>query len=127
MKRVAKLSGFTLIEVLVALAIAAVGLGAVAKSMGQNIDVADRLTNKMLATWVASNHIAKLHIERKYLSGGSEDNSATMGGREWAIETTYTPTINNELARVDISVYLESEGRRQLAARLFGFVAQAQP
>ncbi|MFT5258592.1 MAG: general secretion pathway protein I [Saprospiraceae bacterium] len=116
--------GFTLLEVMVALAIAAVGLGAVARSMGQSIDVADKLSNKMLATWVASNQLSKLHIERKYLSGGGENDSATMGGREWSIQTEYTPTDNNELSRVDVTVYPEGGDRNQPAARLFGFVSQ---
>ncbi len=119
--------GFTLIEVMVALSIAAVGLGAIAKSMYQNIDVADRLSEKMLATWVASDHMAKIHIERKYLASGGDSDSAEMGGREWRIDADYSPTDNTELSRVDISVYPAEGSVERVSAKLFGFVAQPLP
>ncbi len=116
--------GFTLIEVMVALSIAAVGLGAVAKSMYRSIDVADRLGDKMLASWVASNHMADLHINRQYLAGGGTNNTAEMGGREWRIETEYSPTENNEISQVAIYVYPTDASTDRIAAKLFGFVSR---
>lgn len=115
--------GFTLLEVLVALAIASVGLAAVSKAMYQNIEVADRLGQKMIGTWVASNYLSKLQIDREYLSSGSTTDSATMAEREWQIEAEYTPTGDNQIVRVDVSVY-EGDNRDIAAAKIFGFLAQ---
>ena len=115
--------GFTLLEVLVALAIAAVGLAAVSKSLYQNIEVADRLEQKMVATWVASNHLSELQINRDYLSGGSTSASSEMAKREWRIEAEYTPTGDNQIVRVDIRVYQGTE-QGPAAAKLFGFLSQ---
>lgn len=116
-------SGFTLLEVLVALAIAAVGLGAVSKALYQNIEVADRLGQKMIANWVASNHLAELQIKRDYLSGGSTNDTVDMAERQWQIEAEYTPTGDNQIVRVDVSVF-EGDERDRPAAKLFGFLAQ---
>ena len=63
-----RLKGFTLLEVLVALSIAAIGLAAVSRALYQNIEVADRLSQKMVGTWVASNYLAELQINREYLN-----------------------------------------------------------
>ncbi|MEE9447080.1 MAG: type II secretion system minor pseudopilin GspI [Arenicellales bacterium] len=115
--------GFTLLEVMVALAIAAVGLGAVSKALYQNIDVADRLSQKMIGTWVASNHLTELQLSRSYLSGGQDSASVSMAGREWQIQAEYAPTGDNEIVRVDVSVF-EGDDRDRPAAKIFGFLAQ---
>lgn len=115
--------GFTLLEVLVALAIAAVGLGAVTRALYQNIDVADRLGQKMIGTWVAGNYLSEQQIGRKYLSAGSEQDSVKMAQREWQIEADYTPTGDNEIVRIDVTVY-EGDERDRPAARIFGFLSQ---
>ena len=115
--------GFTLLEVMVALVIAAVGLGAVSKSLYQNIEVADRLGQKMIGTWVASNYLTELQISHAYLSGGSTQGTAEMAGRNWRIEADYTPTGDNKIVRVDVTSY-EENGQDRAAARIFGFLSQ---
>jgi len=122
--RGSKNGGFTLLEVLVALAIAAVGLGAVSKALYQNIEVADRLEQKMIGTWVASNYLSELQINREYLSGGSTRDSSEMAKREWRIEAEYTPTGDNQIVRVDVRVY-EGNEQERIAAKIFGFLSQA--
>lgn len=117
-------TGFTLLEVLVALAIAAVGLGAVTKALYQNIDVADRLGQKMIGTWVAGNYLTEQQIAREFLSAGSNRDSVNMAGREWQIEATYTPTGDNEIVRIDVTVYEGGGLVEQPAASLFGFISQ---
>lgn len=116
-------AGFTLLEVLVALAIAAIGLAAVSRALYQNIEVADRLDQKMIATWVAGNHLAELQISRAYLSGGETSDSEKMAGRDWRIESEYIPTGDNQIVRVDVRVY-EGDTRDRPAARIFGFLSQ---
>ncbi len=117
--------GFTLLEVLVALSIAAIGLAAVSRSLYQNIEVADRLDQKMIGGWVVANHLAELQISRAYLSGGATDTEVQMAARDWQIEAEYTPTGDNRIVRVDVTVY---EGRKSPdslpAASGFGFLSQ---
>jgi general secretion pathway protein I len=115
--------GFTLLEVLVALAIAAVGLAAVSRALYQNIEVADRLEQKMVATWVASNHLSELQINREYLLSGSTRDTRKMAQREWRVEAEFTPTGDNQIVRVDVSVY-EGDAQGRVAAKVFGFLSQ---
>ena len=115
--------GFTLLEVLVALAIAAVGLAAVTKSMMQNIDVLQRLEERMLATWVASNRLAELRLERRFLRSGEHQGQAEFAGHTWLLREKYKGTDDPDLSRVDVSVFAE-EGRERPSATLFGYISR---
>ena len=54
--------GFTLIEVLVALAIVAIGMSAVLSALSSSADTVSYLRDKTFAQWVALNKIATLRI-----------------------------------------------------------------
>ncbi len=103
--------GFTLLEVMVALAVAAIGLGAVAKSMTANVDVSDRLKQRTLATWVASNRLAELRMYRQFISNGGQSGKAEMGGYEWFLEEKYSATADPNISRVDIRVFQNETSR----------------
>lgn len=115
--------GFTLLEILVALAVAAIGLGAVSKSLYQNISVADKLTEKMLGTWVASNVLAEMHINRQYQTAGGAGGDTEMGGQDWAVRTEFESTGDPEISRINVIVMSPSDPNRE-AASLFGFISR---
>lgn len=76
--------GFTLLEVLVALAILALALGAGIRAAGSNIDNASYLRDRTFAHWVAMNRLAEMQIFKKYPAPGSTERGTTlMGGFEW--------------------------------------------
>ena len=77
--------GFTLLEVLVALAVAAIGLAAVSKSMTLNVDVTAQLKERTIATWVASNRMAELRMERQFSSAGGSSGRVEMAGITWEL------------------------------------------
>ena len=77
----------------------------------------------MVATWVASNHLSELQISREYLTGGNTSDTRSMAEREWRVEAEYTPTGDNQIVRVDVSVY-EGSTQEIPAARVFGFLSQ---
>ncbi len=79
--------GFTLIEVMIALAIVSVALAALTQSMGVTVLNQAQLESRIIATWVAEDELVKQHI----LSGkpsikGGEANQVEQLGREWLIE-----------------------------------------
>lgn len=117
--------GFTLLEVMVSLAVAAIGLGAVSKSMIGNVDVAAKLQHRTIATWVASNRMAELRMYRQFTSNGSRSGEAEMAGLEWKIEENYASTPDPNIARIDIEVFM-GEGDRA-AASLTGYLARYRP
>jgi general secretion pathway protein I len=62
MTRNPKDRGFTLIEVVVALAIVAIGMLAVFKTIGDTVNNVDELRDRSLAEWIADNRITEVRV-----------------------------------------------------------------
>lgn len=78
--------GFTLVEVMVALAIVALSVPALLFTLDQHIDGTAHLRDKSMASVVAANKLAEVRLlaaSRRQLLQGSETGSADMAGREW--------------------------------------------
>ena len=73
--------GFTLIEVLVALAIVAVALGTGIKAAGALTDNAQRLADVSAAQWCADNQLVNLKLARQFPGVGDSDFSCEQLGR----------------------------------------------
>lgn len=78
-----QLRGFTLIEILVALAIIAIAMGAVIKSSGSHTYSVSKLKQKTLAHYVAMNEIIKLEVSGKLPDYGKQKDAIEMAGQEW--------------------------------------------
>lgn len=116
--------GFTLLEVLVALAIAALGIAAVAKATGGAATVAGETRERMIAVWVAGNRLTELRLTRAWPPTGSRDLVRSMGGRSWYLTQTVAPAgDDDDLRRVDVVVYTDAE-RRDREFAVHGYVAR---
>lgn len=85
--------GFTLLEVLVALAVVAIALGAGIKAAGSNIGNAAYLRDRTFAHWVAMNKLTEMETMKKFPAPGStERGTMLMAGHEWhwKVETKVT-------------------------------------
>ena len=96
--------GFTLIEVLVALAIVAVTLGAGIKAAGALTANALRLTEVSEAQWCADNQLTGLKLARQYPSVGDADFSCDQLGRTYVGKLVTRPTPNPNFRRVDAQI-----------------------
>ena len=121
MKR-SRASGFTLIEILVALAVLAIALTAAAHSLGAAVDTTVALRERMLARWVAEDRFAELELRGEWPALDTKEGDAEMGGRKfhWVQETGVTPVA--KMRRVEVSVLLP--GGKVALAHLTGFVEQ---
>ena len=106
--------GFTLIEVLVALAIVAVTLGAGIKAAGALTANAQRLTEVSEAQWCADNQLTALKLARQYPTVGDADFSCEQLGRSYTGKLVTRPTLNPNFRRVDAQV-VNAEGQPVLA------------
>ena len=75
--------GFTLIEVLVALAIVVIGMAVVLGAVGSSADTATYLREKTLAQWIALNQVATTRLQQQLPSKGSSEGELDYAGRHW--------------------------------------------
>ncbi len=75
--------GFTLIEVVVALAIVAIGMAAVMRTITTSADTVFYLRDKTFAQWVALNQIATLRITGQTPGVGNTEGDTDYAGRKW--------------------------------------------
>jgi general secretion pathway protein I len=101
-------SGFTLIEVLVALAIVAVTLGAGIKAAGALTQNTERAGLVSVAQWCAENHLVGLRLAKEFPSVGDYDFSCEQLGVKLSGKRLVRPTPNPNFRRVDAQLFDES-------------------
>ena len=103
--------GFTLIEVMVALAIVAVALGAGLRAAGALTDNAQRLAEVSAAQWCADNQLTALRLAKAFPGVGDADFRCEQLGRAFDGKLVTRPTPNPNFRRVD-AVMLDEAGRQ---------------
>ena len=101
--------GFTLIEVVIALAIAAVSLAAVTATVSQMIDGANAVQQRTYASWIAQNRITEMRLANAVPEVSSTNDEITYANLEWQIETTVSETGVENLFRADVAVSLAGD------------------
>ncbi len=99
-------SGFTLIEVMVALAIVALSLTAVTASLSQMIDAAQTMRDRTYASWIAQNRITELRLAAVTPNVGATNGEVQYANAEWSWRTVVSETGVDDLYRIDVSVSL---------------------
>ena len=126
MQRASPCRGFTLVEVLVALAIVSIALLAALRAAGQGTAAVGELRSRLLAGWVAENRLAEHRARADWLALGIARGTQSQGGVEFAWREEVIATPNPAFRRVDVFVSAPAEESRALA-RLTGFVVLPPP
>ena len=116
-----KRGGFTLVEVLVALAIISIALLAALRVAGGGTSSVGELRARLLAGWVAENLLAEQRARGEWPSLGIQRGTQRQGGIEFAWREEVIATPNVTFRRVDIRVLAAPEEAHALA-HLTGFV-----
>lgn len=96
--------GFTLVEVLVAVAVVAITLGAGLRAAGVLIDNSQRLSDVIAAQWCAENHLANMKLLRQFPSVGEADFSCEQLGRRYGGRTVVSSQRFVDLRLIDVMV-----------------------
>jgi len=118
------IQGFSLLEVLVALAVLAIALAAVIKVSGHYIESARYLRDKTLAHWVAMNVLTDLQIKDKWPDLGKQEGTAMMAEREWYWVVNVVETPDEDLRRLEVQVYYRRQDNEPVT-KLEGFMANS--
>ena len=96
--------GFTLIEVLVALAIVAIGMSAVLEALTSSANTAMYLQDKTFAEWVALNRIETVRLSGTVPATGTSNDNLDYAGRSWEWQQQVTGTQIPGLVKIEIDV-----------------------
>ncbi len=100
--------GFTLLEVLVALAVVAIALGAGVRAAQSLSDNAERLADVVAAQWCADNQLTAMRLARAFPGVGDSDFSCEQLGRSYAGKIVTRPSQNPNFRRVDVQMFDEA-------------------
>jgi general secretion pathway protein I len=96
--------GFTLVEVLVALVIVAVGMSALLAAMSSAADGTAYLRDKQFAEWVGLNRIAEVRLQRQRPEVGKSTGESEFAGRRWSWEQEVLESEVEGILRIDVRV-----------------------
>lgn len=117
-------SGFTLIEILVALAVIAVALAAGMRALAQSTDSATLLKQRTLALWVAQNRLAEAQLAPGGPAEGTREGEAAQAGSLFRWRETVSRTPNASFRKIELTV--ADPGSPDYAlAQLVGYVGLA--
>lgn len=97
-------NGFTLIEVLVALAVVAVALGAGLRAAAVATDNTLALRERTLARWVAENELSRIRVLPELPSIGQGDGETEQGGERFVWQASVESTPNPNFRRIVLRV-----------------------
>ncbi len=95
---------FTLIEMMVAMAILAVGMGAIIKASAENAANASYLKDREVARWIATDKLTELQLLPVWNSESSRKGEVEMFNTTWFWHARIKKVQDPDLRRVDVEV-----------------------
>lgn len=123
MSRRRRIAGFTLIEILVALAVIAIALTAIVAETGQHISNTVHMRDRTLAHWVAMNRLNEQLASNEWPSTGTSNGVIEMAEREWFWTMIVAATPDDDIRRIDVEVRTSRE-RDNANASVIAYMAR---
>ena len=116
--------GFTLLEIMVALAVLALAMGALVKTASNYTSNQTYLRDRTMTTWVARNVLAQHQLENQWPRVGERKGTLEMGWQEWEWLAKITQTEEEKLRRIDVEVRAIDSDDESPITVLSGFLKQ---
>jgi general secretion pathway protein I len=117
-------TGFTLLEVLVAMAVVAVAMGALIKVSGGYAFNAGYLKQKNIAQWIARNKATEYRLRQEFPAPGRQQGTLEMARSRWQWEVRISNTVDRRIRRLDVAVTLADGDPDQPLVTLIAFTGQ---
>lgn len=121
-----KRSGFTLIEVMLAMAVFAIAGVSLLGVADNNYRHISHLEEQMFANWVASNQLVEVSLDKTWPPKNNRKGEVEMAGRTWYWQQKVVKTANKELRSLVMEVRL-NEDDELVSASLMTYLAQDKP
>lgn len=104
-------SGFTLIEVLLALSVIAIALTALLKSTAQSVNYTQRINEKSLSHWVAMQAVNAIQLGLIPINSGQESTHLTSFlGQNWYWRASLSSTSLKSMKKIAVTVSHDASG-----------------
>jgi len=120
--RQSKEEAFTLIEVLIAMAIFAYAAVSLLSNMTKYQASQVTSSQRTVAHWVAMNRVAEVRLEKKWPNIGVTRGTAEMANTTWYWLQTVSKTTEKELRQIELEVRLK-EDDENATTRFVAFIA----
>ena len=117
-----RIVAFTLIEIMVALAIITIALGAIIENTTASSRNAQYLREKTLAGWIARNQITLVRARREWDGRSNRSGEIEMAGQTWRWSMQVRKTDDPDIRRLEVSVFKADED--SALASLTGFMGK---
>jgi general secretion pathway protein I len=118
--------GFTLVEVLVALMVVAMGLAALMVAVSGTARTSGYLRDKTLAQWMALNRISEVRLNLIKFGQNTDTGEINFANRTWHYDTRYFDTSITTMKRVVVRVYAgDAKTKGNALAESTGFLGSA--
>lgn len=118
-------SGFTLIEVMVALMIVALGMTAVIQAVSDTASNSSYMRDKTIAEWIAMNKLTEVRLLPSAPKIAKSSDDVEMAGRDWRWTMEVQATAVETVRRIDISVRPKEANEKSSMASVTGFYSTA--
>lgn len=122
MKVNSRQTGFTLVEVMVALVIVSVGLAAITVSLSQHANNSRKMRDMTLASFIAGNTLTTLRLQPDFPDVGRSTDELEYANRDWLVTTVIVESGIEGLRRADVSIADALEPDRNIRT-VTGFVS----
>jgi general secretion pathway protein I len=118
--------GFTLVEVLVALMVVAIGLAALMTAVSGTARTSGYLRDKTLAQWIALNRLTEVRLTVNKLGQNTDTGQLDFANRTWHYDTRYFDTSIPSMKRVVVRVWLgDAKTKSNPVAESYSFMGSA--
>jgi general secretion pathway protein I len=118
--------GFTLVEVLVALMIVAMGLAALMTAVSSTARTSGYLRDKTLAQWMALNRLSEVRLNLTKFGQNTDIGEIYFANRTWHYDTRYFDTSITSMKRVVVRVYAgDAKTKGNPVAESIGFLGSS--
>ncbi len=118
--------GFTLVEVLVALMIVAIGLAALMNAISGAANATGYLRDKALAQWIAMNRIVEVRLNLGKIGVNTDKGELDYANRHWHYDTRYYDTSIPTMRRIVVRVWAgKPDAKGNPVAESTGFLGAA--
>jgi len=114
--------GFTLLEVMIALLVITLGIGAVINTTSESGWKSSQLKQKTIASWVAQNQIALYRAKRTWNNASTRSGEVEMANAVWIYQMKISATADPAFRQIEVDVLLKGEDG--VKASVTGFIGQ---